>query len=154
MSAILNSTQINHRPMHESDLSDVMVIENLAYRYPWSETIFSDCLRAGYECWVIELNNVIVGYMVFILAAGECHLLNLCVKPDLQNRGYGRHALNKMCAIASDKKAILVFLEVRPSNHAALNLYEAAGFNQMGRRKNYYPGAKGKEDAILFAKQL
>lgn len=154
MSAVLNTAEENFRLMCEDDLADVMVIEKLAYSFPWSENIFADCLRAGYECWVIESEGTIIGYMVFMLAAGECHLLNLCVNPNLQNRGYGRQALNKMCTIASEKNATLVFLEVRPSNHAALNLYESEGFNQMGRRKNYYPGAKGKEDAILFAKQL
>jgi ribosomal-protein-alanine N-acetyltransferase len=154
MSAVLSPAEENFRQMCKDDLPDVMAIENLAYQFPWTENIFADCMRAGYECWVIESESTIIGYMVFMLVAGECHLLNLCVHPNLQGQGYGRHALNKMCNVASEKQNTLVFLEVRPSNYGAINLYESAGFNQMGRRKNYYPSEKGREDAILFAKQL
>lgn len=154
MSAVLGFPEENYRAMREDDLTDVISIENFAYEFPWSETIFADCIRSGYECWVIESDDKTIGYMIFMLVADECHLLNLCVNPKVQSRGYGRRALTKMFDFLIEKKISLIFLEVRPSNHAAIGLYESEGFNQMGLRKNYYPAAKGREDALLFAKQL
>ena len=47
-----------------------------------------------------------------------------------------------------------MLLEVRPSNTAAINCYNAAGFNEIGSRKDYYPAANGREDALLFARHI
>ena len=47
-----------------------------------------------------------------------------------------------------------MLLEVRPSNTAAINCYNAAGFNEIGSRKDYYPARDGREDALLFARQI
>lgn len=154
MSAVLNFPEESYRTMCEGDLPDVLEIEKLAYEFPWSKNIFADCIHSDYECWVIESDNKTIGYLIFMLVLGECHLLNLCVHPQLHGKGYGRRALTKMTNFVAEKQTTLIFLEVRPSNYAAVNLYESEGFNQMGSRKNYYPSAKGREDALLFAKQL
>ena len=55
---------------------------------------------------------------------------------------------------AQDNDAETMLLEVRPSNTAAINCYNAAGFNEIGSRKDYYPAADGREDALLFARQI
>ena len=55
---------------------------------------------------------------------------------------------------AKSKQAEMMLLEVRGSNHNAIALYESQGFNEIGVRKGYYPAPNGKEDAIMFAKQL
>lgn len=154
MSAVLEYFQESYRSMREVDLPDVMQIEFDAYEFPWTETIFRDCIKHGYDCWVVELDEKIIGYSILLNMVEECHLLNLCIDPKLQNRGFGRRLLLKMLDYAKSNQAACAFLEVRPSNQHAMRLYESEGFNETGLRKNYYPAINGREDAIIYAKQL
>ena len=154
MSAVLESSETSYRLMELSDLDSIMSIEDLAYPFPWSQAIFRDCIKAGYHCWVAELDNTVVGYAVFINAVQECHLLNLCVNPKLQGRGLGRKLLSNVLDNAKEYNASCVFLEVRPSNMHAIALYESEGFNEVGIRKQYYPSDQGREDAVIYAKEL
>ncbi len=154
MSAILEPVEPNYRLMDLCDLESIMRIENRAYQFPWSQAIFQDCIKAGYHCWVAELDAEIIGYAVFINAAQECYLLNLCINPTLQKRGLGRKLLTSVLNNAKEYNATCVFLEVRPSNRQAIELYESEGFNEVGIRKNYYPATHGREDAIIFAKEI
>lgn len=154
MSAVLEFPTDEYRLMQEDDLGCVVNIEQAAYQFPWSEAIFRDCLRAGYACWVVELDQEIAGYAILLTAVGECHVLNLCIDPQLQGRGYGRLLLNKMLDYAKRIDANSAFLEVRPSNTYAVELYESEGFNEVGVRRDYYPAKVGREDAIIFAKEL
>ncbi|HKK15801.1 MAG TPA: ribosomal protein S18-alanine N-acetyltransferase [Gammaproteobacteria bacterium] len=154
MSAVLKDPLVEFRPMNESDLADILQIETIAYTHPWTERIFQDCLRVGYCCWVISRAGIIIGYGVMSVAAAECHLLNLCVHPDEQNRGFGSMMLEKLLYIARKHKADTAFLEVRPSNINAIQLYRNAGFDEVGMRRNYYPAEFGREDAIILARSL
>jgi ribosomal-protein-alanine N-acetyltransferase len=154
MSAILNEPALSFRPMQETDLADVIEIERRSYPYPWTRTIFGDCLRAGYSCWVCERQGIIEGYGVLSVAAGESHLLNLCVRPEAQQQGIGSKLLKSFVSIARRHSAEVIFLEVRPSNRAALALYGKSGFNELGVRKDYYPAEGGREDALILARVL
>ena len=154
MSAILSEPVLSFRPMQEADLTDVIEIERRSYPYPWTRTIFSDCLRAGYSCWVCERQGIIEGYGVISVAAGESHLLNLCVRPEALQQGIGRKLLKHFISVARCHGAEVVFLEVRPSNRAALALYGKNGFNELGVRKDYYPAEGGREDALILARVL
>ena len=89
------------RPMQEDDLATVLEIETAAYPLPWTKQIFRDCLHVGYNAWVLELDDQIVGYGLMSIAAGEAHILNLCVHPHLQRCGYGGQILK---AVAQDSK--------------------------------------------------
>lgn len=140
--------------MQEQDLASVMQIETTAYPQPWSEGIFRDCFKADCQCTLYELEGELIGYSVMSMAAGEAHLLNLCIRPECQGEGLGRAALEQVLIAAGSKYTGTVFLEVRISNLAARRLYESAGFNEIGQRFNYYPAAKGREDALVFAKVL
>lgn len=154
MSAILKQAAPGFRPMMESDIDDILAIENSAYMHPWSAVIFQDCLRVGYCSWVLEQDRWIIGYGVMSVGAGECHLLNLCIEPARQNQGYGALLLDHLLDLAREHHAETAFLEVRPSNRFAIKLYERAGFNEVGMRRNYYPAIIGREDAIIFARSL
>jgi len=136
------------------DLAEVLAIENRVYEYPWTEGIFRDCLRAGQCCWIIRETGVLVAYGVMSVAAGESHLLNLCVEPGAVRRGYGRGLLEHLQGLARRHHATVMFLEVRPSNHGALALYQDNGFAEVGLRRGYYPAAKGREDALVMAREL
>ncbi len=141
--------------MRGADLDAVLSIERCAYPYPWTEVIFRDCLRVGYSCWIAECSEGVVAYTVLSIAAGEAHLLNLCVDPSRQREGIGRRLLRHVLRLAREHGANTLFLEVRPSNDAAVSLYRDAGFVEVGTRRDYYP-ARGlkREDAMVLALPL
>lgn len=142
------------RPMRESDLDAVMAIELRAYPFPWSRGVFRDCLRAGYAAWVMERGGEPIGYGVLSMAAGEAHVLNVCTAPQAQGQGHGRRMLRALLQVARGAGIERVFLEVRPSNRAAIALYREEGFREIGRRPRYYPAHAGREDAIVMALEL
>ena len=154
MSAILKEPALNFRPMREADLPDIMEIERQCYQHPWSATIFSDCMHAGYSCWVCGRGGIIEGYGVISVAAGESHLLNLCIRNDSRRQGIGRKLLRHLISIARRHDAEVVFLEVRPSNESARQLYASEGFNELGTRRDYYPRGGGREDALILGRAL
>lgn len=140
------------RRMTLHDLAGVLEVERAAYHSPWSQGIFQDSLAAGYYCLVVEQapSAQLIGHGVMMLVLDECHLLNLCIHPRHQRRGLGRLLLRRLLAIARQRRATSAFLEVRVSNQAALALYQAEGFNEIGQRRGYYPAPKGREDAVVM----
>ena len=142
------------RRMTHEDLSLVSDIERRSYDFPWSHGVFRDCLLAGYHCCVLERGGRVAGYSILSIAAGEAHVLNLCVDPAHRARGYGEMLLDKVLAKARDAEVAEIFLEVRPSNETALKLYRKKGFFQVARRPAYYQSPGGREDAAVLAKKL
>ena len=143
------------RKMTWEDVDNVMLLEMMAYPLPWKRALFEDCLnKPSYTCWVFEHEGAFSGYLISSSAAGEAHILNFCVHPNLQGKGWGRKLLEEAEWIAVQHRADTCFLEVRPSNLSALRLYESSGYNEIGRRKKYYPAENGREDAIVMAKVL
>lgn len=150
----LPQSPLSLRRMEDKDISNVMTIELLSYEFPWTEGIFRDCIRVGYRCRVLEEDGEMVGYAVMSVGAGESHVLNVCVRPDTRERGYGRILMTELIDQARALGAEMMFLEVRPSNLAARALYEKLGFNEVGARNNYYPARNGREDALILACHL
>ena len=142
------------RPMLEDDIEAVMDIERASYEHPWKTSIYQDCLKVGYSCWVIEYAQKLVGYGIMSTAVGEAHILNLCIREDYRRYGLGRMLLNHIQELSKDHQAETLFLEVRASNIGAYRLYEEEGFSEVGLRRSYYPAINGREDAIIMAKQL
>ncbi len=143
------------RPIQDSDLEQLMPIEVRAYPYPWTPGIFNDCLRhQHYHCLLHEQQDVIRAYGVISVAVQEMHLLNLTVSPDYQSQGLGKRLLYTLEMLGRELDAQECFLEVRPSNKAAIQLYLNQGFNEIGLRKDYYPATQGREDAVVMAKSL
>ena len=142
------------RAMTLEDVDDVVRVEHNAYEFPWSRGIFEDCLRVGYICRLLENAGVVSGHIIISAVAGEAHLLNLCVAPEVQGCGLGRRMLSHAMMAARVAAAHRMILEVRPSNWRALRLYQAAGFDVIGRRRGYYPAHEGREDALVMAREL
>jgi len=153
MSAVLKDNP-ELAPMREQDLAEVMAIESSIYTHPWTRGNFADSLRAGYECRTYRLHGELIGYFVLMAAAGEAHLLNLSIAEPHQRRGYGTALLNEATALARALEAKNVFLEVRPSNRAAQELYSRYGFRKIAVRRDYYPARSGREDALVFSLAL
>ncbi len=143
------------RPMQTEDLTELMVGELASYPYPWTRGNFEDCLsNKAYYCWVFEQQQSLLGHVVMSVVLKEAHILNICLYPQNQNKGWGRKLLNETEIVAKNYGAETCFLEVRPSNKSGLHLYQTEAYNEIGLRKNYYPGNNGREDAIVMAKTL
>jgi ribosomal-protein-alanine N-acetyltransferase len=146
--------EVHIRPMMEIDLPDVAAIEQKSYAFPGSESIFRDCLRVGYTCRALDLSGQIIGYGVMSLGAGEAHVLNVCVRDEYRSLGFGRRLLEHLLERAQAAGVNEAFLEVRPSNLAAIRLYQRLGFEQIGIRRGYYQAPDGREDAIVLKFKL
>jgi len=151
--------------MQVTDLPDILRIEKLCYDFPWSEQLIRDCLKVGYHSLVLREEGDIRAYAFASGAAGESHILNICVDPDHRRQGYAKVLLRQCIATVMINGARVMFLEVRESNRGAVALYESMGFVEIGRRDNYYrklatakkhkgAGAGTREDALLMSRDL
>lgn len=152
--SLVDNAELMLRPMERRDIKIVAAIEQSAYEFPWELETFRSCFSVGYHCWIGERAREVVGYGISTIGAGESHVLNVCVAPEYQGRGYGRLLLQKLIDEATRFRADSLFLEVRPSNPTAIRLYRAMDFNEIGERKDYYPAKNGREDAIVMARAL
>lgn len=148
------SALIEVRTMNYSDLKQVLAVEKKAYPHPWTLGIFRDCLRVGYHAWVMMFDNQVIGYGIVMLSPGEAHILNICIDPEHQGKGLGRHLLRYIVRKSNLTDVDMILLEVRRSNANAHKLYQSEGFHELGVRKAYYPAGEGREDAIILAKYL
>jgi ribosomal-protein-alanine N-acetyltransferase len=151
---LLEPTPASIRAMCEADVPRVFAIERRAYTFPWSAHIFRDCLRVGYVCRVLTVGGSLAAYGVMSMGAGEMHVLNLCVAEAQRGRGFGRRLLEHLLAQGAAAGMYAAFLEVRPSNEAALRLYRSLGFQQIGMRRGYYQAVNGREDACVLKLSL
>lgn len=142
------------RTMRHEDLAHVSDIERRSYDFPWSHGVFRDCLLAGYQCIVLERDGEVAGYGILSVAAGEAHILNICVDPTCRSLGYGELILNEILLRARSASVRQIFLEVRPSNEHALALYRKKDFHKVALRPAYYQAHDGREDADVLVKKL
>lgn len=155
MSAQLLDPLLGIRPMQTEDLPQVLTIEESVYPFPWTAGIFHDCLRVGYCCWVLTLDQQVIGYSVMSVVIDESHILNICIDPQWQGKGLGMKLIRRLLKIARQHGAETVYLEVRAGNIAAIGLYEKLGFVEIGQRRGYYPAQnQSREDALLMSLEL
>ena len=141
---------VTFRRMTEADLDAVLKIEYAAFSHPWTRGIYLDALKS-YEVWRMFEGSQQVGHGVINVIIDEAHLLNITVKPESQGRGLGLLLLEKLMKRAYELNGRECFLELRDSNRSAYRLYERYGFNEIGRRRDYYPAVGGREDALVMA---
>lgn len=145
-----NITNFSFRKMTLEDVEAVYSIEQQAHYHPWSKALIIDAVTS-YQCWIIFDNHQIAGYGMIKVVADEAELLNIAISPTQQNKGLGKALLAHLMTEAEQLGASECFLEVRESNQQAYYLYERYGFNEIGRRTNYYPTPQGHEDALIMA---
>jgi ribosomal-protein-alanine N-acetyltransferase len=150
---MLDDSQITIRPATEGDIGQVYSLERLCSQNPWSRDSLADTLSSpGSIFWVLRRpDGQIVGFVCSLLVLDELQILEVAVHPDYRNRGLGSLLINSLLRQAADKNAVRAYLEVRPSNHPAIKLYEKIGFKIDGARKGYYQDG---EDAVLMSKDI
>ena len=140
-----------------AELSDIDIIcsnERQAYEIPWSDNLLKDCLKGNDVCFLMVLQDTTVGHMIFQQVLDEIHLHNVCVIPELQNKGLGHYWLDYLETYAKTHRVRDIILEVRISNLAAKNLYAKRGYREIGLRKDYYQSHKGREDGLVMKAQI
>lgn len=150
---------ITIRPMKFLDLDVVYAIEKDVHIAPWSKEIIRDCMLVGYDCRVLLANKnnttSVAGYIISRLNVNAYHILNFCIERSSQSKGYGKTLLGYVLSSLSIYPQLdSVYLEVRPSNNAAIALYKKLGFEQVGIKADYYKDTTHAEDAIIFEKKL
>lgn len=145
--ASLNHLQF--RKMTPADLTIIHQLECAAHYHPWSKKLLAEAITT-YQCWLLLENQQIVGYSFLKIVSEEAELLNIVIAPTHQGRGFGKILLMKIMQQGQQLGAKECFLEVRESNKQAYKLYEHYGFNEIGRRSNYYPTPQGFEDALMM----
>lgn len=162
-------SELSFLPMTAVDLDSVLAIEAVSHIQPWTKGNFSDSLAAGHWAYCVrpQLADAVKGsyldpeilwaYCILFPAVDELHLLNITVSPKLRRLGIGVKMMNAIEGVAAQQNMPRIILEVRPSNKAALHLYQTLGYEQIGLRKNYYPvdAVNGlREDALVLAKSI
>ena len=168
-----NQIKLRFMPMQPSDMAEVMSLEAISHRHPWTQGNFLDSLTAGHWAYCIrpemsptmhadtplpstELPSL-WGYCILYPAVDELHLLNITIDPVLRRQGIGTRVMQAIEGIALEQQISRIILEVRPSNIPAIQLYERMGFATIGLRQAYYPAdavAGGREDASVMAKSF
>ncbi|GAA6135002.1 ribosomal protein S18-alanine N-acetyltransferase [Oceaniserpentilla sp. 4NH20-0058] len=145
---------LTFREMTLADIPFIHAIEMQGYDFPWSKNLFEQNIKSKKYCVVALEKDIIIGYAILSYVVGEAELLNLCIDPLAHGKGYAKALLDHLIDHASEKDNQDMYLEVRVTNAPAIHIYEQAGFNEIGRRKNYYATKAGNEDAILMALPL
>lgn len=148
----LHPVRMQKTPAH---LQGAAELEKLCFSSPWSaqslELLTNDGIGVGYLCLASsapESEPVVAAYGGMLITVDEGQITNVAVHPDHRRKGYGAAIVRSLLRHAKDAKLDSVSLEVRVSNTAAINLYKAAGFVEMGRRKAFYQ--KPTEDALVM----
>lgn len=136
-------------PLGVADIIDVMALERLCFRTRWTREQFLLGLERGaYRILGVRQSGALVAYVAYSLIAGEMEILNIATHPSHRRKGLAAGLLGAAIGCCRGREARECFLEVRRSNHPAIDLYRKFGFTQVGVRKNYYPD--NNEDALLF----
>jgi len=147
-------SEVAFRAMTPADLEAVADLTRRADPFGWTLRNFSDAHASGNTLTVLTVDGVTSGIAAVMHVLDESELLEIAVQPAMQGRGYGKALLAQAIALARRNGAVRMFLEVRESNARARKMYTSFGFEETGRRKNYYPTENGREDAILMTAQF
>ena len=121
---------------------------------PWSASAIADTLVAPYESWVVTLEGKPVAWLLTRRIVDRAELLLIGTAKDHQRKGLARRLLTQWERNLRVNVVVAIHLEVRASNVAAQALYQAMGYERVGRRKNYYFYDGQHEDALLWTRQI
>lgn len=138
------------RDMTPADVDAVLALEQQIHAYPWTRGMIVDSLSAHHLCKVYEHQGELLGYAILMPALDEVHLLDIGIAKAQQGKGFGFKLFNIISILCKNDKLSRMLLEVRRSNAPALALYRKAGCVEIGMRRDYYPAAQGREDAIVM----
>ena len=138
------------RPLCEADVDAVVRLEEASFHTPWTRADFEGELKNPLALYLVVLeDDELIAYGGSWIVFDECHITNIAVAPSMRGAGVGTYLMRELLgAAASARGARSYTLEVRPSNDAAIALYQKFDFIVEGRRKRYY--ADTGEDALIM----
>ena len=142
----------------EADIDTVLDIENASFPAPWGRSSFQGELAEKTSRSLVmkrrqqEKPDQVIAYLCFRVIEDEMHIMNLAVHPGYRRRGVASFLLDYALRLAKEYGARGAMLEVRPSNHAAISLYDKMGFSVAGRRRRYY--VETREDAVIMTNEM
>ena len=141
-------------PMNADHLDQVAELERICFSTPWSRSMLAEELDNALAAFLVALDERgdVVGYAGVQVILDEGYITNVAVRPDCRRRGVAGKLLQVFLDFARGNRLAFLTLEVRASNAAAIALYESRGFQEAGRRKNYYEHPR--EDAIIMTKEF
>jgi len=141
------------RPMRREDVDGVTLLEQRIFPDPWPRQAFSEELgRSNRGVLVAEIGGVLAGYGCYIVIYGEAQLTNIAVDARFRGKSVAKKLLNRILEIAKAADCENIFLDVRPTNKAAIALYRKYGFIELYRRADYYRSPV--EDALVMVRNL
>ena len=144
---------IEIKTMTEVHVPHIAELENLCFSDPWSERSIASELNNRLSMWFVAVEgDVVVGYVGSQTVLDSADMMNIAVHPDHRNKGIGERLVSALCDYLINRDVKTLLLEVRVSNTPAINLYKKLGFQEIGRRRNYYHNPK--EDAWILRKEL
>lgn len=138
--------------MKEAQVPQIAALERVCFSDPWSEKSILSELENPLSCWLVAMDGErLAGYVGSQTVLGETDMMNLAVDPDYRRKGLGKELILSLIEALRQRGSRCLTLEVRDSNAPARALYEGLGFQEIGRRKNYYRNPK--EDALIYKKE-
>ncbi len=150
----MRSSNVIVREMKIEDIAAVFRIEQSSFPTPWSPYAFERELTQNKMAryFVIEVDNLVVGYGGMWIIIDEAHITNIAISPEYRNKRLGSILLKAMIDFAEKNGVFKMTLEVRKSNLAAQRLYEKYGFVAAGIRPKYYQDTN--EDAVIMWREI
>lgn len=140
-------------PMTVDHLEELEKLERICFSRPWSRKMLAEELENQCAAFLVAEDSVsgrVLGYAGLMVVADEGYITNVAVFPEYRRQGIAAQILQVFLQFAAANHLAFLTLEVRPSNAAAIALYQGFGFEEVGRRKNYYD--LPKEDALILTK--
>lgn len=139
--------------MDSSHTCEVAEIEKSCFSKPWSQNaIEAELSNENAYFYVLIYNNSVAGYGGMHISVDECYIANIAVLPEFQGKGFGKAITTHLINRAENLNCEFISLEVRPSNSVAVSMYSSLGFEEIGRRKNFYTSPT--EDGLIMTKYL
>lgn len=135
------------RELHQRDLPAVVAVEQRSFANPWSLGMFAlELSRPAGVFLAADVEGQIAGCAIAGRYGSVWHLMKIAVAPEQRRRGHASRLLSAVLERIDPEEPVT--LEVRPTNVAAITLYERFGFVALGRRSGYYPD--NGEDALVM----
>ncbi len=138
--------------MDENHVKQVAQLEQICFPDPWSENSVASELKNPLSLWLVAMDgDRLAGYIGSQSVEGEADMMNVAVHSDFRRQGVGKQLILALIEELKERNVHCLTLEVRASNEGAISLYEKLGFEQIGRRPNYY--RHPREDALIMRKE-
>ena len=143
--------EYNIVPMDRSHIEQIAALERECFSTPWSEAMLTEVLFDPQASFIVaeSEDGGVLGYAGLQVVLDEGYIDNIAVEPNARRHGVADELLDVFCRFGEANLAFLT-LEVRASNAPAIALYRKHGFEEAGRRKNYY--TKPTEDAVIMTR--